>query len=611
MTGPTNSEPSDPRGKSCVADEGKEANVLPSVRDFLDDCREDLLATPHYGCLAPVLESEQLTSRLDYVIKQCDLLLNLKQQVQGLGLGSKPTFRDADADNGDSWKALKSITRVEICQSWAVLLSAGHLFGSFGTERALLFQLDLSLDNREQFIQRATSFGGESFHHARSAFHRTLDQGQLYTFFYLLALWRLRDDGRSKLEKKLRHKARLLIAAYLQPPTEKMRRLKETFRRARELVYVQMHSNLAQRRYKLEQPSSDELISLFPADALPEADWTSARRWSVLDALDRDDAESLFGSTLAVAQMLSHVEQFKIWWRSSNDDFALKLDALFTRPENWPHEPVKELRHFVELRITSSVGCMHEVRHWRNDNAEQNPWAGADFFISPSPKSRMLRVDLYSESESFPVKPLRQAVTQLTRPFSAVGHTRDDQAFWMSTARMMALVFETMLKPDHRLRLQPTKATDHHTGYAVAGDTYEFIRARIRTFLTFAQDQQRSRELRQLIAVADDVIPRRIPCMAMLATAEIHYESDASTDPCTELDGLLGFFDDNSLKWLVLETKKQNSQNGEKQLRDKLFPALASEPRDIERKDFGSDVAWFVILNAPDALPIRSSAPKQ
>jgi hypothetical protein len=127
----------------------------------------------------------------------------------------------------------------------------------------------------------------------------------------------------------------------------------------------------------------------------------------------------------------------------------------------------------------------------------------------------------------------------------------------------------------------------------------------VKSFLPFAADQQRSKELRQLLAVADEVVGWRNPTVIMLARAEIVATDSDSAHSLTDLDGMLGFFRDGQLNWLVVETKHAGGDDGGKQLTRNLFPALLSAPTaKIQTRTFGSETAWFIVLPSPDPLPL-------
>jgi len=94
----------------------------------------------------------------------------------------------------------------------------------------------------------------------------------------------------------------------------------------------------------------------------------------------------------------------------------------------------------------------------------------------------------------------------------------------------------------------------------------------------------------------------------MLASAELIHETDETTDPCTDLDGLVGYFDGDSPKWLLVETKKAHSQDGAKQLREHLIPALSTATAEIVKKDFGRDIAWYLTVDSPALLTMPQDA---
>jgi hypothetical protein len=583
--------------------------ILKNVLPFLEDAEQQLAATDHFGVLAPLLETVgERTQRLDYVRSQCILLHRLKKTVQGLGLGSSNNFPPANSDPHNDWKPVRSMTGLEIVQSWVVLVNAGHLFGTFATERPLLFQLDRDLELRQEFVAGASSYDVAEGRPLRTQIQIMLDKGRLPSFHSLLALWRVRKDGPTKLGGSDLRRAQLLLKAFLLPPTEKLRSLLMLFKRVRRLTYLEVHGDLQQTQYTLPSLKDADLRVLFPEDALPEADWIARAKWDVYEALDRFDAESLFSSGEAAAEILTHVAEFRQWWAQSKVTKTNRIDSLYSRPVDWPIQAPHNLHHFIELRVPSTVGWLHEVRHWLRDDREQDPWGTSNFFVSPALRDEPLRIDLYTSEEGLSVSTLRHVLLQLARPYSGVGAATDLQPLWMSSARLLARVFESSLKPQHKMRLRPTLASPGHIGYATIGSTYEFVRGRMKSFLPLSTDQQRSKELRQLLSVADEVVGWRTPAFALLARSEIMSHNVTGSEMITELDGVLGFYRGDELCWLVIETKKLGSDNGEKQLRNKFFSALkvVDSTQEISRRDYGPDQVWFTVLkSAPYITRLR------
>jgi hypothetical protein len=343
-------------------------------------------------------------------------------------------------------------------------------------------------------------------------------------------------------------------------------------------------------------------------DALPQADWASAARWDVVEAVNRSDEEVLFSNPEAASLMLTHAREFLTWWNhDGTQTFASRVDHLFSAPANWPSAATPSLRHFVELRLPSSTSWLHEVRHWKRDDQEHNPWTESNFLVAPSVVDTLLRVHLYAPPDGFATGALRHVITQLTRSYSGTAEARQQHALWMSTARLIARSFESTLKSGFRLRLKPVEAITGHAGYAIAGATYEFVRAHAKSFLPLAAagEAQRTKEIRQLLSIADEVVGWRSPTMLMLARTEILDE--AGTGVRTELDGLVGFFVDDQLYWLIVETKHGGARNGAKQLREKLFPAITEAGEfEIREARHGAEHAWYVVVRSPQLLAMRT-----
>lgn len=566
------------------------ANSLP----FLKATETLLKMTPHFGVLAPSLESETVTTRLDYILQQCQLLYKLKRQVPGLGLGSK-NFLDC--------ACLKGFTGLDICQSWSILLNYGHLFGTFATERPLLFELDRDLEFRNIFVVECTRGATSDL---RDDVEIILDEGRLYSFHYLLALWRLRTGNSASFPPDYLNKARHLVKAFLQRPSDsKLENLKSIFKRVRALTYLSIHARLNNRPHTIGKISEQDLSSLFPQDALPEADWLSSSRWDVYKAMDRFDSETLFADTNASLSVLRHINEFRRWWRDSKIPVPARIDQLFVKPGDWPTDTKAELLHLIELRIPSPMGWIHEVRHWLRDDSESDPWEGSEFLITPSAlDDQPLKVAVFTQPSCFSVRTLEHITRQLARPYSGAAEFQDQRTLWMSTARLAALAFGSLLNTEYRIRLTPSHARSDHVGYATAGATYEFVRGRVKAFLPHLQDAQRAKELRQLLWVADSVVGWRNPCLVLLARTEI---INSQGKIITELDGVLGYFRNNSLHWLIVETKKETT-GGDRQLKEKFFPTLLGTAPQVQNRQQGTEAIWFVTLEAPTKLALPRAA---
>lgn len=573
-----------------------EDNILPSVRRFFDDARAQLSSTMHFGVLAGSIgDGGSGQTRRDYVIRHCSVLLRLKRAKEGLGLGSK--CNSPSTDERENWSPMQRLSGLEICQAWAVLLNAGHLWGTFATERALMFELDRNHALREQFVGCAATSGDLSRRRIRGVVERELDAVGLHKFHYLLALWRLRDGGVSELGDADREQARTLLRAFIMEPSEKIRRLKHIFRRTRQLVYLTMHNSIRDARFRVDHVSDEDLRVLFPIDQAA-GDWSADVRWQVFDAINQDHTAEVFGSSDAAARVLAHVEDFKKWWRGCDSDgldHAHRVDTLFGTPRGWSRQDPVAYQHLVDFRFQSPVSWLAEVRLWLRDDEDRDPWGEDNFLVTPEPAGTNLRVDLYHRGDGLSYESVRHVARQLAR-LSASAQGKDSrQAVEASTARMVAAMFSASLVSGCELRLRPVRMSGGDVRYACVG-RYELVRGMVRKVVAGCDDGQRVTELRQTIAVADRLGRWERLAVVLLCSMEIVRAGDV----VTEIDGLVGFLERGGVDWLIVETKKEGAGDGGRQLRDKLGQVLLTPVPDVlESVTYCGEEAWHFVVPSP------------
>lgn len=577
-------------------------NTVRRVEPFLNDARKQLEATHQFGALGSALSPTCSPSRFDYVTQHCQLLLKIKQDVPWLGLVSSIGAQgreELDLPDLEGWNGL------EICQAWTVLLNSGHLFGTFATERGLLFHLDRELRDRHDFLDGVSSNMGPSRDKLRGVIQKSIGEARLHRFHYVLALWRLRDNGVSKLLKKDLKIARQLIWLFVIASSAQVLRLKDIWRRSRQIAYLDIHKrHLTVRSAGSPQltTTNDDLRSLFPADSLPEADWIARSEWQVLDASDKRDYVQHFNSSSAATAVLSHIKAFKPWLerqKKSGKTLSSIVDDLFFCPTDWS-ETSSSYKAFVGLRVPSGLDWLTETRLWLKTNGREDPWSDSNFLVSPDPRGGIMSIDLYAGDKGLSIRSLRHCVMQLSRAFSG-GHAIADSAdLWMSTARLAARAFQACLNSGYIVRINPVAAEPGHVGYASAGETYEMVRGLVKRFLVFCHDAGRSTELRLLLAALDKRKLWRSPVLLVIARTTI---ADASTNKMVaEIDGLCGVFLDDAFKWLVLECKKAHSGNGATQLNKKLAQCLKDPLQKIERESYFGQNVWSTFVNSPAAL---------
>lgn len=455
---------------------------------------------------------------------------------------------------------------------------------------------------RDVFIDDALAFDRAHANILRATFESRLGRSDLHHAYYLLALWRLRAGGVSTLDEAQREQAHSIVAAYLHPPGDKIKRLIAIFKQTRQLVYLSLHNKLKDARHQVADLRDSELKDLFPLDATLDESWFRRGRWAVYDAMARHDALYYFASPEAAIHVLAHVEAYKTWSNSKFVDAAEvdvvrgSIDALFVRPEDWPDERPQAYQPFATLELPARVDWLTEVRLWLRDHAMLDPWSGANFLLTPTPHSDRFQLEIYRRDSGISIGALRHTVVQLSRAFG-FHENATSASLWQSAARLVSRCFRSTLAEGYTLRLRPTAGVGSHAGYACVGDRYEFVRGMAKSFMANCNNEQRLLELRQTLAVADRQGHDAEPCIMLLATLEVVRDSDGKI--MTDVDGLVGFLTPSGLKWLVVETKKIDSQDGERQLRDHLLPALAQPPTEIHHIQFNRQDAWYFTMNMP------------
>ncbi|MEQ8272383.1 MAG: hypothetical protein RKU31_01890 [Deltaproteobacteria bacterium] len=593
----------DPRNFPAPDDRCLVPRILPRAVEFLAPLREHLHRVPHFGVIAPTLGSS--TTRLQHVEQISFNLFDLCKRAPGLGLGSSRNF--PKVGNQKPWAGLGEWSGTEICQAWAFLLNAGHLFGTFATERGLAFALDTSLNAHAELVAGARKCGTSEIAKILVAELETrLDRSRLHDLHYCLAVWRVASSAELNLTDSQRQIALKLLAAFLRPPSPKIERLVDIYRGVRRVTYLRLHATLKSAHVRID--AIENIASMFPEDASQSATADSAPIWRLLDAVDAYEAREFFGSTDVASVVLAHTASFKQWWRANKDrGLSYCLDRLWVEPRDWPSESPSQLRHCSRLQFPAGAGWLHEVRLWLRDESGHDPWSEGNFLVTPTPQG-LLQIDVYGSERGLSIAGIRQVSRQLSRAIAGATPSARAREIWLTTARFIAALFEAMLKDGYRIRITPIPARGEHLGCATTGSTYALARANLKRFLAVATDDQRATELRQLLAVTDTYRTWHLPTMIMFARAEVIRPNGTAL---TDIDGLLARFQGDSLFWTIVETKKAKSQNGANQLKRGILKALrGGTASSVENRNLNGQAIWHFEYEVSDIVPIRSAIPQ-
>jgi hypothetical protein len=521
-----------------------------------------LTSVPHLGCLAPIAKTK--ATRADYVTLIAEALLSIKERNPGLGLGST-ALREGTTE----------LSGLELTQTWALLFNLGHLFGTFATERGVLFYVDSDQSLRSELL-------GLVPRGFKSKARTLVNERSMYRFFYILAAIRVATIGHP--QAAILHRAIELFP--VDDISGEMGRYLWAFKKARQIAYCRMHSLLKQ-GLSVEASAYAELTQHlrtyqeFGFD--PEAD-SGSTAGNLLNGIDGFHAETVFTNKIAAELVLGHLREFKTWWTSvevQGMSLPNRLAALWTTPSNWPAGRTSLPPHYVRLLLPEPrSGWIAEVRDWR---ASAATWGGADVLISPAPSSQRLTCDIYGDRPlslpaTYHVASLLAFRNAATWNASDVLATR---SLWRAVARFGIQQLQDCLRSDVFPTLTPTPVKDEGIGYAILSNGLPTARSRLDEFLKRVRENNRRAELSAVLDhLNDQQIEGEQPyILTLLGRVEL-FRGDERR-PLAEIDGVLAFIRQSSVEWYLFEHKggSRRSGGGEQLNRlGQLFTLKLSEP---------------------------------
>lgn len=514
---------------------------------FSGDVSAALAAVPHLGALAPLAQLP--ATRLDFVNLVLETLADFKKRFPGLGLGSSNIVAGG-----------KKYSGLEVAQAWAILTNYGHLFGTFESERGLLYQLDAEPALIEQLARAVDPEGRDS---ARSY----LEDRDLYHLY--LALAALRVSG---WEPGARRKAATALLALLPTASKEsdtpLARTMWAFRLARRISYHRMHGLLGIGVTFPPDKYKDILASVrAPVGAHAAAMDTVT---PLLGLLDRFHSETFFASEPAATLILAHLREFKVWWREHNGlPVGQRVSRLFEAPDGWPKLTTPEMNLVCRLRFRSTgVGWLGEVKEWLA-RAEPSVWTGANFLLLPSHEDDSLTCDIFSEGATLPASP-RYFVAGLLADrvtTSWAGQPAQAYALWESVARFGGTLLQGSIRDGLRVTLSPVPANKEHLGWALACRNLDKLLSRLNDFCGLVSDVGRRAELNALsIFPSEEARKNGTDGVWIVFLCRVLLHDATSGKEEAEIDGLVVRVRPDRVAWLAVERKDGKSGTGAAQL---------------------------------------------
>jgi len=562
---------------------------------------KQLRSIPHFGSLAdlPTLkpEGEPLT-RFDYALLQCGLLFDARMTWRGSGLNSN--------NGGIVFKKGKNqsdLSGLEVCQSWALLLSLGHLFGTFASERALFFQIDDDPNAKRDIINKIHNI------ELRKLCERIVDSHNLHHLYHVIAGWRIYGLLTGETKKT----AEALLLAYLQTEiSTPIERLRWMFRKTRQLSYNLLHSCV---------PSGVSSDFLFRADVerllslegvvVDDYALEDDAVLKLMDSIDAYHAESAFASAQAASVVLDHVRKFKKWWEANASSTASeRLEKLFDVPVDWEQARVDSLKHFCRLRLLGDgSNWLATVRAWLSSDSASNPWGSANFMISPSPRRQGLICDIYAPRDGLSRRTACHTIRMLAHQQFAQSWVVDppgelERALWRSSGVAAARIFENCLADGFKIELEPVSTANSHFGMVIIASSFETGRARLKAFLQVIQDAERKRELEAVLELRSGE-GRASPLAWLVFLARIRIVN-VEGRRVADIDGLWADVADDSLTWTLVEVKEPGQTGGASQLRNQVLTKLAALPsKDVVNGMSAGQRVYRASVDTPEVLNRR------
>lgn len=541
--------------------------------------QQDLTKVPHLGAL------HQLTryspTRFDYALLIMEVLLRIRQQHLGLGLGS---------NNAGIRHEGKELSGLEVAQTWALILNWGHLFGTFATERNVLREVVRTPRSRQEFLR--------SVDPALTAWCQpVLNEGSPYRFFYVLAAWRISRLPDSATKRTIIEiLQRFPITATPDPRFEK---IAWSYKRARQIAYTRIQTCL-RIGFALEESLDDRLIHLLRDSGEVGFDRVHEEQTSLqslFDALDNFHAEALFSSKDAARIVLMHLRAFKRWWNTVDLPLDEKVQALFTKPVGWIEvrgEP--SISHWLRLRLPDSgIGWMGDVDGWLS---REDVWQDANFLMTPLPGSPQLLVDVYSQ-DVLPANTASWIAKKLSERNLATwsADTTAGRELWRSVAAFGLRVFGGCLKSGFACTLEPCLLRGERVGYALIAPNLQAACARLRALSQRIDEDVKKREIEAVLQELQHNDPASTGVwLVFLGTFRIVAKDSGISSK--ELDGVYAEFRDDRQAWYVLEHKSGGQRGNIAQL-EQLREYLAVGTTPPERRSSVGGRAALLRFTSP------------
>lgn len=251
--------------------------------------------------------------RWEYVILQLSLISHFNESTQSKGLLGWADYVDMIS---------KEITGADVLQTWTLLFNAGHLPGTFATERAIL-----RCCNKHEDLKKIINDGLPNDDETRRHFQEICEHDRVYAFHRILSSFFLERYKNNYNDQKFLDILQNCIKCYMGDlhRNDRLEKLKKSFRLIRRLSYIFLDSQYAPCPFNLNLSNVFLSVSDYVEDLFKDDDSPLNKTLEALeDLLSRD----VYLSAQSIRELAHHSKQIESN-TGENKEARTNVDKLF------------------------------------------------------------------------------------------------------------------------------------------------------------------------------------------------------------------------------------------------------------------------------------------
>jgi hypothetical protein len=435
---------------------------------------QDLLKeVDHFGVLDENLSIKGAT-KYTYSLLEFKNSVIFKTYNPGMGLGShakvKTIFNQTEEITHNNTK----ISILEAIQCYCIILNLGHLFGTFATERGLLYyDKKTNASITEQIRSKIQPLLSNE---TNQLIDKITISSDLFQIHSVLGFYRI-----SLLDQTEIKNICFKIINFMNADSESSHKALWSFRRVRQVSYHELHSiifadgslNMTDYNNLIKSLRQDPNIGYNPMDD------NNNTTQKMMKYMDEYQNITHFSSAASAQTVLEHINKYRKWWYNKKSFRNIELSDLpFIKPFDWPSTIEKSKNnyvHLLRLEIFTQNNWIEEQINWTYDHGI---WENINFMMTPFPRStstqNMSIIDLYKKSTTSNLEiNFIHFITQKLHISNKIAIEQNDpknqnnRKTWRSISRFFIKILEEVfLKENYTCYIEPNQCDNDHVAYA-------------------------------------------------------------------------------------------------------------------------------------------------